>query len=232
LVATDQRGDKIRSYLSCLERATERSDVGYVVFSDSIVLTTKTSGVESLITVARACSRLMSDLLAEGIPLRGAISFGDFQRSFVAESVFVAGRAVIEAYEFEQAQKWVGVMLAPSTLRNVGDLELLCRVDVDSWLGPNRSTLSAFVQPCHWIPFDSGKYDGFAVVPTNGALDAHLLYQSTGDAVANLRRLRSLAPTPAAQKRYDEPLSWLTDIQQSWKALSENPVRQGSNIRK
>jgi hypothetical protein len=224
LVGADQTGEKIRGYLECLQRATDRSEVGYVVFSDSIVLTTKGASPESLITVARACSRLLSDLLNEGIPLRGTIAFGDFLRSSIGESVFVAGRAVIEAYEFEQAQKWVGVMLAPSALKCVQDLGSRCRLGI-SWL-PDRSLellarlpWPAFVQPCHTIPFDSGPYDGFAVVPTNGEIDLGPLRESIMQAIKRLKWLRSIAPSPAAQARYDHTLNWLNQIQEAWHDL-------------
>src|SRR5438105_1345699 len=80
--------DRIRRYLDCLQRAASRGDVDYVVFSDSIVLTAKGDAPESLAAIATACSRLFGDLLNEGIPLRGAISYGSFSRSTIAESVF------------------------------------------------------------------------------------------------------------------------------------------------
>ena len=38
LVNADHTGDKIRRYLECLNGATQNRSVGYVVFSDSIVL--------------------------------------------------------------------------------------------------------------------------------------------------------------------------------------------------
>ncbi len=45
-----------------------------------------------------------------GIPLRGAISFGDF---FVHEKSFL-GKPIVEAYEAEHKQEWSGVMLTES----------------------------------------------------------------------------------------------------------------------
>jgi hypothetical protein len=231
LVGSDRTGQKIQGYLDCLQRATDRSEVGYVVFSDSIVLTTKGASPESLITVARACSRLLSDLLDEGIPLRGTIAFGDFLRSSIGESVFVAGRAVIEAYEFEQAQKWVGVMLAPSVLTCVQDLADRCSMEV-GWLPDGRLSVKArlpwpaFIQPCRSIPFESGAYDGFAIVPTNGEIDFAPLRESIMLAIKRLVRLRSIAPSPASQSRYNETLTWLRGIQESWYTLIRVEVNE------
>ena len=129
LVGEDTTGNKIRRYVACLENVTHQATVKYVVFSDSIVLTASDEGAEAFIAVAGACSRLQWELLNEGIALRGAIAFGNFLRSAVAESVFVAGRAVIDAYHFEQAQKWVGVMVTPSALEQVRDLDSRCRLE-------------------------------------------------------------------------------------------------------
>jgi hypothetical protein len=156
LVGGDPSGEKIHRYLECLKSATAQSEVDYVVFSDSVVLTAKGDGPESLIAIAAACSRLLADLLNEGIPLRGAIAYGEFFRSRIVDSVFVAGRAVIDAYQFEQAQNWVGVMLAPSSIVRVPDLGSRCclagdfsKDALDKFQA--RIPWAAHIQPCHSI---------------------------------------------------------------------------------
>ena len=116
LVAADAAGEGVERYLNCFQRAKEATGVNYVIFSDSIVLTVGGDGPDSLLAIAGACSRLMSELLIEHIPIRGAISQGAFVRSTVGQNVFVAGRAVIDAYQFEQVQDWTGIMIAPSAL--------------------------------------------------------------------------------------------------------------------
>ena len=228
LVGGDIGGDKIRDYLDCLRRATYQSEVDYVVFSDSIVLTAKGDGPESLIAVAGACSRLLADLLNASIPLRGAIAFGDFFRSRISESVFVAGRAVIDAYRFEQAQDWIGVMVAPSALERVSDLNARCllleshgTVDQIQELR-RRLPWPAFIQPCHRIPFraasplEDSTFDGFAVVHTSGALEPAALRDSIKASMDRLTWLRSIAPSPSAQQKYEETSNWLSAIQQLW----------------
>lgn len=55
---------------------------------------------------------LVSFALFQGIPLRGAISFG---ATFVdANTGIVVGQPVIDAYRLEQAQEWIGVALHPT----------------------------------------------------------------------------------------------------------------------
>ena len=55
MVAGDLTGDKIRQYLTYVTEATAGSDVDWVVFSDSIVVSAKGDTPESFIGVAGAC---------------------------------------------------------------------------------------------------------------------------------------------------------------------------------
>ncbi len=227
LVGGDPTGERIRSYLNSVQRATDRSEVDYVVFSDSIVLSAKGDGPKSLVAVAGACSRLLSDLLTEGIPLRGAIAFGTFFRSAIAESVFVAGAAVIDAYQFEQQQDWIGIMIAPSARERVPDLEERCqlqgRTSVDAFreVEPHLQW-AAFIQPCQHIPFHAENaferptFDGFAVVPTSGLLEPVALRDSIKASIDRLNWLRAIAPTPGAQLKYQKTSEWLRPVQSLW----------------
>jgi len=227
LVAADATGEGVERYLKCLQRAKGASAVNYVVFSDSIVLTVAGNGAESLVAIAGACSRLMSELLLEHIPIRGAISQGEFVRSAVGESVFVAGRAVLDAYQFEQVQDWIGVMIAPSALVRVPDLEERCRLADHTTIDAFRAVEAriewmAFIQPCHSIPFhtvnsfESSSFDGFAVVPTSGLLEPVALRDNIKAAIDQLTWLRAIAPTPAAQRKYQQTTSWLNGIRGLW----------------
>jgi hypothetical protein len=69
---------------------------------------------EALKTILERCSRLFGALLANEIPVRGAIE------PYVSEKTdsgrFVAGRAIIDAYHFEAMQNWVSIMLAKGAL--------------------------------------------------------------------------------------------------------------------
>jgi hypothetical protein len=227
LVAKDAEGEGVERYLKCLQRATAATAVNYVVFSDSIVLTVGGDGPDSLLEIASACSRLMSELLAADIPIRGAISHGAFVRSSVGESVFVAGGAVIDAYQFEQAQDWIGIMIAPSALARVPDLKERCQLanctNVEAFRAVEpRFAWAAFVQPCHTIPFrtenpfEGSSFDGFAVVPTSGLLDPVALRDSIKKSIDRMNWLRAIAPTPASQRKYQQATSWLGMVQPLW----------------
>jgi len=240
LVGGDVTGAKVRRYLDCLQGASLERRVDYVVFSDSIVLTAKGESAESLLAVAGTCSRLLVDLLNEGIPLRGAIAFGGFVREALGQSVFVAGRAVIEAYQFEQQQDWIGVMLAPSAVAQVPDLIDRCRLpgdgvamtfnDVEA-----RYPWPAFIQRCRNIPFhqsgafEPSVFDGFAVVPTKGSVDAGQIRDSLKAAMERLAWLRVLAPTPSSQRKYQLTREWLHPIQGRWHDIAYEKERAGGD---
>lgn len=219
LVRSDHTGERIRHYLESLSASTKHSGVKSVVFSDSIVLTAEGDGHKAFLDIAGACSRLMGDLLLKDIPLRGAIAFGNVFRSSLEESVFVAGRAIIDAYEYEQKQNWIGVMLAPSSVATIRDLSSRCAPAVCN-PRPKAATLTprigwlTFVGPCPCIPFHvtpNGPeyFDGFAVVPTIGALDPTKLGDNHATLIERLTWLRSVAPSPEAQRKYEQTREWL-----------------------
>jgi hypothetical protein len=231
LVSGDASGEKVRRYLNCLQNTTVERRVDYVVFSDSIILSAKGDSPESLAAVVGTCSRLLVELLLEGIPLRGAISFGGFVREAFGESVFVAGRPVIEAYRFEQSQDWIGVMLAPSAVARVPDLSDRCRLPGDGVtvsLGDveSRYPWPAIIQRCRNIPFHSSNpfepsvFDGFAVVPTTGELVAARIRDSIKTTMDRLSWLRVIAPTPASQRKYQLTSDWLHLIHGRWVDLA------------
>lgn len=59
---------------------------------------------------------IFSALLAQGIPTRGAIAYGDFLVKGDTENrhnIFV-GKAHLEAYQAEQLENWIGISVCPS----------------------------------------------------------------------------------------------------------------------
>jgi hypothetical protein len=212
-----------------LKLATEPLGIDFVVFSDSIVLTAKGDDEASFLALAEACSRLLYDLLEKDIPLRGAIAFGDFvRRGDIAKSIFIAGRALIEAYRFEQAQNWIGIMLAPSVIRQLPLLAERCRLE--EFANPPTPVSIKKIDPlwprliqrCAAIPFhekrgsEPSDFSGFAIVPTSGTFEPSSNSSGVSEAIRRLRWLESLAPTPADQYKYRHTLVWLSRICSCW----------------
>ena len=228
LVAGDRDGERLDRYLGCLGVALDttgtRPTVEYVVFSDSIVLTTPDDSEDSLLAIITKCSRVLGTMLDNEIPLRGAIAHGFCFRSASRGGTFVAGRAILDAYKFEIAQDWVGIMLTPSTVQKVPDLRERCALHSpmgtaeDDQAQCKKLTWAAFVQPCRNIPFHTDRpledygYDGFAIVPTNGDSRIGELARDIEVKIEKLVWLKSLAPDPRAQSKYQKCLEWLNIV--------------------
>jgi hypothetical protein len=224
IVGSDRTGEQIERYRKSVSDATENLAVKSVVFSDSIVLTTDDPAQESLLVLARATARLMCNLLHADIPIRGAIAHGEFSRSIVGEGVFVAGRALIEAYQWEQKQDWVGVMITPSALRTVPNMKKLCpRPDTcnPSLMNPWMEVIQHHPRiPFHSsVPYMTPTFDGFALVPTKGESTHHLWY-NLRLSLERLESLRMTAPSPESQQKYQRTLEWLNVLFEGWRHLA------------
>lgn len=235
LIARESRGPELERYFDAIDQATNKiGDVQYVLFSDTIVISTPSRSHEDLLQIVRASSYAMHYLLKEGLPVRGAVSYGTYYRSRSDKGVVIAGPAFIEAYHFEKSQNWVGITLAPSVLREVPDLGKKCGFPVTvpperglvfedslSWVMP--------LQPCHSIPWHSesaqgkGTLDGFAVVPLSPGWNFDSLSVNLRRVKAYLRKQQLLAGSPGAQGKYDEPIHWINQLSLEWAAFLGQP---------
>src|SRR6267378_3580793 len=83
LVSGDEHGGRLQRYLDCVNKSlcegVRGHEVDYVVFSDSIVLTTRESSMEaSLQALVLRCSRLLGLMLENEVAMRGAIAYGSY----------------------------------------------------------------------------------------------------------------------------------------------------------
>lgn len=234
IVSGERHLERIDSYLKILKDSLgskdDRSQINYVVFSDSIVVTTADDDDASLQALLERCSSLFGGLLANEIPVRGAIGHGTYVRETMHSGTFVAGRAIIEAYQFEGRQDWVGIMLAPSVIQKISNLADRCRFrlptspDLLSEL-TDRLPWAAYMQYCDQIPFhgeplEMTNYQGFAIVPSNGDRDFASLSESLSLSLASLARLKMLAPSPQTQLKYQRCINWLSSVQANWRSAA------------
>lgn len=78
--------------------------------SDTIVFLTDTEDRMALAFHAQLCSWLLKYAISKRIPLRGAISYGEFTES---ENIML-GPAIDEAAAWHESTDWIGVILTPS----------------------------------------------------------------------------------------------------------------------
>lgn len=105
---------------------------------------------------------LLSALLARGIPARGAITFGEFvvrKDSDGRHNIFF-GKALIEAYEAERNENWVGITISPSAWKpfeqfNAGSVGAFEREGVWRRRNDDVLLLNPFIKLRNWFPYDS-----------------------------------------------------------------------------
>ncbi|MDP2744524.1 MAG: hypothetical protein Q8P00_05605, partial [Dehalococcoidia bacterium] len=86
-------------------------------FSDTFVLYSSDDSNDSFISVEAMSRAFVYSLVCRGIPLRGAMSYGNFYANR-QNSVFF-GPAFIEAYNYGEHQDWVGFVLTPSAIKQM-----------------------------------------------------------------------------------------------------------------
>lgn len=226
LVMLDRTGERMSQYLDLITQTTRESGVKSVVFSDSIVLTSSGDDEHALLDLIRASSQLLGRCLLADIPLRGAIAFGNVFRRSMEDSVFIAGRAIVDAYKFEQLQDWVGIIVAPSVLASFPDLPNRCVIQYSSLEAIKKSLAwAAYVQPYNEIPFhvaaQSENYSGYAIVPTcKREIEAATIRSDFMPFTRRLEWLTLLAPSPQTQRKYQRANNWLiTQIEPQWRQI-------------
>lgn len=92
-----------------------------IYFADTFLFYQENEGYHDshFMDIYALSSFVLTALLSEGIPARGAISFGEFHvHEGVADRHQVYfGRALIEAHKAEQNENWIGITILPSAWR-------------------------------------------------------------------------------------------------------------------
>lgn len=217
--------DGLDSYIDpVVEIAGTLSELGLILFSDTVVLFTSDDTDGAFDAIIKASSQLLHAFIFRGVPVRGAIAHGEFVRSDHSQhGTVIAGRPIIEAHHYEVQLQAVGVMLAPSVIERMEQLSK--RPLLKSAKGkplPARLAIvqkALEIQPWNTIPLEPTfgtitPYDGFAIVPTARATIG------TVDEITNdfkslrkkLQRLKQLAPESRSQAKYQRTIDWLVDV--------------------
>jgi hypothetical protein len=104
------------------ERVTTWDNIGYAWFSDTFIFYAADDSKESAAAVDCISRWFFYFLITGGMPVRGAISCGLFYSDKANELFF--GEALIEAYEYGEAQDWIGFILCPSAEEKLKQLGL------------------------------------------------------------------------------------------------------------
>ncbi|MBI2832667.1 MAG: hypothetical protein HYX79_10470 [Chloroflexi bacterium] len=155
LVNSGKYFDVIEPYTKAIKEFKEASGLEHVEttwFSDTFVLYSTDDSNDSFVSVEAKSRAFVYSLVCRGIPLRGAMAYGNFyaNRQY---SVFF-GPAFIEAYIYGELQDWVGFVLTPSAIKQMESIGLPAdeRLNYAYWdipcksLEPERTTrLPAYI---------------------------------------------------------------------------------------
>ena len=78
--------------------------------SDTIAMFTAAPAEVAIEIQAKICSKVLPEALLQELPLRGAVSYGDY----TIKDRIMLGYAVDEAASWHEATDWIGVVLSPS----------------------------------------------------------------------------------------------------------------------
>jgi len=130
-----------------------------IYFSDTFIFYQEPKGYGgwAFLDVYAIGGMVLSALLAKGIPARGAISFGQFEVKLDAagrHQVYF-GKALIEAYQAEQLEKWIGITILPSAWKpyeaeNPGTIDAFASERVWSKRDDDVLLLNPFIKIRSW----------------------------------------------------------------------------------
>lgn len=106
--ARDHIGQLQVGYIESARHEMLASRVMTLMFSDTIVLFTKTETPEDLQAILIALGELLHKAMFNLVPVRAGLAGGQFFFN-IAESMY-AGPALIEAYELGEAAQWLGIV--------------------------------------------------------------------------------------------------------------------------
>ena len=209
------------------------NDLHYDVFQDTVVVCRTCKGASGdaggLRGILEGCSHLFHFFLKMGVAVRGAVTYGCIERydapaaETAIEGRIVNGPAVLEAYEWEQKQEWVGIVLCPNLLKKD-------ECEIPRWLQtPYTQLMNSGSQGIHaelpilpWLvahahlPIKEQRCrcgrkgcDGYAIVPTR-VTDASRndVLETLKQSCAFLERMKCAAREDS-RHYYDPTLAWM-----------------------
>jgi hypothetical protein len=93
-------------------------------FSDTVLFYQTTVGFkpERFDELAKHTVGIFNRLLAQGIPVSGAIAFGEFRapkKKKAEDHPLYFGKPLVEAYQLAEGEKWLGIIVCPSVTRGL-----------------------------------------------------------------------------------------------------------------
>ncbi|MHA2238176.1 MAG: hypothetical protein ACXAB2_07370 [Candidatus Hodarchaeales archaeon] len=122
----EEEGLKTKQYLDKFWSDILTEEIGWLLFSDSILVSLPLDLSEDrffyslrFFAFLHVCAFLTRQMFDKGLPLRGALSYGDF---FIQDTYF-AGQPIIESYQASESLELSGCVLTKSFENILNELE-------------------------------------------------------------------------------------------------------------
>lgn len=231
LVSKHNFGELFENYVKAIREAIRATDpkIEYVLFSDSIVLLSHRDEPDDLLNIAEVVGTLSYDLITEhALPIRGCVAHGDISYSSNDNDVVVAGTPIVEAYRYEHMQKWVGVMIAPSTVNkfplrencdigNIDDVELIPEFK-------EHFKWKMCIQEFMGIPFPNDTlFRGYVVVPhSRTSTDSTHFLEDFRRLQVAMTEQQLAAGTVEAQYKHINARRFMVELIRKWDGVRMN----------
>jgi hypothetical protein len=175
--------------------------VSYVWFSDTFLIYTSDDSAQSFALIDQVSRWFVYFLLEASIPIRGAISCDDFYADRSNSLYF--GAALVEAYEYGEAQDWIGFLLSPSAVHRLDDLDIPAK------------RISHYA---YWdVPFKTGKKELVSHLPAC-ILGQWLEINGKNPCLEKLRGISHSVKEQDFVQKYEKTIQFL---ERSWRTLKK-----------
>jgi len=164
---------KINSWVSLIEKLTAKYKLEtYQLLSDTLLVGVGDT-IEDLSNLIQFACDLLNESILQSLPVRGAISFGEY---FWGKLVY--GATVIEAHTFEKKQNWIGVCLNVSISIDMSKVKNLV-------LYPIPMSKNEIIKSHYAISWNVPTFEELATLTNRDGLGGRMLDWDWGDKISN-----------------------------------------------
>ncbi|HUJ12099.1 MAG TPA: hypothetical protein VL171_18990 [Verrucomicrobiae bacterium] len=176
-------------------------NVEFAWFSDTFLYHTHDGSRESFCAISQASEWFFDEVVDSGIPLRGALAFGDI---YVDKSNHVfLGEAFVDAYEYGERFDWVGFALHHSALDRMAELgQPVSELYYERQCAPFRDRNAARLKLESVVAYGIGQSSALPVVGGNPYLHS---VKAMHDAITNRRHRKKYQHTIQFNEHFDNP---------------------------
>ena len=234
-------------YERILEEATNHDEnIKYLLFSDTIILTLESRSEENKNSIFRACSVLLYELVSNNIPVKGGLTYGEYENRIIKDSKIIFGKALIDAYTIEQKQNWVGILISPKVIgSDYSEIKRLQTIKISPKLPSGIKDEGKIRMYKHhmfkWqkyfsffteVPFyDSSRkastIEGFVITPSsNNAKNPGALRKDLTEFHKSLIAMKLATQDPENQRKYQYTIDWVTMLLTLWNKYQDDSLNK------